>query len=128
MENIDATSTVVIGLTAIVALMGGLFGMAVAIKTLFFVRIDPDKQFVTRSELSNAIGDLDDKIEAFKVDMTMQIKELYKYTTEYSHRMVDAMNAINVKLSVLTTTNEFVLGIKTPKMPIPQITVPDIIS
>jgi len=113
----EAATTVVVGLTAIIALLGGMFGLAVAIKALFFKPINPGNEFITRAEMDKTVSELDRKIESLRTDLRQQIKELSDYQRETSHRATDAMTAMSMKLTALMVTNEVVLGIKTPRKP-----------
>ena len=113
----DATTTVVFGLTAVVALMGGLFGMAVAVKQLFFRPVNPGNEYVTRAELDKTVTNLDNKIDSLRNELSSQIKDLQKYMTDSNHRLTDFMQNLSIKLTALTVTNEVVLGIKTPRAP-----------
>lgn len=85
--------------------------MAVAIKTLFFTRVDPDKQFVTRAELALAVSSLDEKIEELKDDLGGRLD-----------RSMDKMNDVQLKMERLIALREAEAGIF--RKPLPQIEPP----
>lgn len=89
------------GLGALVALIGGCFGLAVAIKTLFFPPpVDPAKQFVTRAELASAVDGLDEKIDDLKRDLGGRVD-----------RGIETINQVNLKMERLIALREAEAGI-----------------
>lgn len=102
----DPVSIVVIGLAALVTLVGGIFGMAVAIKTLFVRQIDPAKEFVTRQELQTVVTDIDRKIDNLKTEVLLKMDRGQDYARTASHETNGTLQNIMLKVEHLLAIKE----------------------
>jgi len=106
----DPISVVVVGLAALITLVGGIFGMAVAIRTLFVKPIEPGKEFVTRGELMKIVGDIENKIDAMKCDIGERLEKQSEYARATAHEHANAVNSIGLKVERLLVMRELEPG------------------
>ena len=126
MENPTAVGMVLLAFGVLVTIVGGVFGMAVAIKKLFFEKLDPKYQFVTRAELAETLhethnkidtlkSDLDEKLDDFKHDMRERMDKMNEYAHKTAHDNLNALNTIGLRVERVTAILEM--------RPLPKIKV-----
>lgn len=118
MENPSAVGMVLLAFGVIVTIVGGVFGMAAAIKKLFFEKIDPKQQFVTREELHTQIGEIETKLDGLKLDLHERMNRMSDYARQTAHEQANSMNSINLKVERLLALREAdMLHIQHPQRP-----------
>ncbi len=120
------TGLVVAGLTALVVLMSGALSIAVKLKQLFVKEVNPDKEFVTRAELTEAMdglkNDMQAKIESLKTDLGKDITDVGKHVTDLNnyihttaHAQNNSMHTIALKVERLVVVQELAMGKQKPE-------------
>lgn len=107
----------IVGLTAFVALIGGICTVAVAIKKLFFEKESVDDRYVTRKELREDVDRLEGKlkenvaeiektVDSLKEDMAVRMDRIEGYTRTGIHDLRDIMNSLMLKIERLVALRE----------------------
>ena len=118
-EEMKAVGIVLGGLAALIVVIGGGLGIAVAIKQLLQKSepVDPAKEYVTRAELATSMSEMKEEIKydidtlrndvsVFKHDVGSKIDKLGDYQRETAHRQNDITQTMALKLERLLTLRE----------------------
>jgi hypothetical protein len=111
---------VVVGLSALVGLLGGAVGVAVGIKSLFFDKSnnpDPDREYVTRGELTAKVdevereislfkSEINTKIDVLKIDIMARVDKMEGYTRAGIHDLRNVMNTLMLRVERLLVLRE----------------------